>query len=432
MRITIPTTGSHGDVQPYVALGRGLQAAGHRVRLATHADFKDFVRGHGLDFHALEPDGRALHTGDGGDRMVKAGGNAFVFLREFLRMREPLIHGLMHECWLACRDADVILTTSTSPFLGQAAGEELGVPVYRSGLQPADISRFYPSLLFPEPPEWYWDGGLYNWATHSAVALTIWLLWRPHLNAARRDVLGLPPLSVFGPGFNLLWPELHLEGYSPHVVPRPPDWGPAHHLTGFWRLDAPRGWQPPADLVAFLAAGPPPVYVGFGSNANRDAEAVTRLVLRALRRAGVRGVLATGWGGLREVEQSDQFFALEAAPHDWLFPRMAAVVHHGGAGSTAAGLRAGVPSLLIPFTSDQPFWGRRVHRLGVGPRPILRRRLTAERLERGVRRAVEDEGMRARAGALGRLLRAEDGVGQAVDIFQRHVAAARPGVRRAA
>src|SRR5262249_9104568 len=143
-----------------------------------------------------------------------------------------------------------------------------------------------------------------------------------------------------GPGFEILWPELHLEGYSPLVVPRPPDWGPGHHVTGYWHLEAPRGWRPPTDLAAFLAAGPPAVYVGFGSNANRDAEGVTRLVTRALRKAGVRGILATGWGGLREVERSDQFFPLEAAPHDWLFPRMAAVVHHGGAGSTAAGLRA--------------------------------------------------------------------------------------------
>jgi UDP:flavonoid glycosyltransferase YjiC (YdhE family) len=376
----------------------------------------------------LEPDGRALQTGDAGDRMLRAGENPFAFLRAFMHIREPIFQGMLRECLEACRDADLILTTASAPFMGHSVAEKLRIPAFRTSLQPADISRYRPSFLFPEPAPWHSDGGLYNLATHSAVALTIWFSWRPYLNAARRDVLGLPPHSVFGPGYDMLWPALHLDGYSPHVVPKPSDWGPNHHVTGYWFLDAQRIWQPPADLVAFLDEGPPPVYVGFGSNANRNAGAVTDLVMQALTRAGCRGVLAVGWGGLRRVERSERFFPLEAAPHDWLFPQMAAVVHHGGAGSTAAGLRAGVPSIVVPFTSDQPFWGRRVHRLGVGPKPVRRWRLTARALERAVRQAVEDRRMAAAAAALGRIIRAEDGVGDAVNRIVRR-AAARPAER---
>ncbi len=423
MRITIPTTGSRGDVQPYIALGLGLQSAGHQVRLATHADFEPLVRSYGLDFYSLEADGRALQASNAGDRMLKAGRNPVAFLREFVRLREPLIRGMMANCYHACRDADVVLMTTTSPLLGHSVAQKLGVPAYRTSLQPADLSRYHTSFLFPEPPEWLPFQGVYNVFSHFFVGLTLWQMWRKTFNEARRDVLDLPPLPLTGPGRDFLHTAISLDGYSSLIVPKPRDWPDSHHLTGYWYLDAPAGWRPPTDLEDFLAAGEPPVYVGFGCNHNRDAAEVTDLVVRALKAAGVRGVLATGWGGLESVARSDQFYSLESAPHAWLFPSMAAVAHHGGAGSTAAGLRAGVPSILIPFTSDQPFWGRRVHQLGLGPKPIPRKDLTAERLESAVRLAMTDTAIRRRSEEMGRMIRAEDGVGKAVALFQRHVGA---------
>jgi UDP:flavonoid glycosyltransferase YjiC (YdhE family) len=193
-------------------------------------------------------------------------------------------------------------------------------------------------------------------------------------------------------------------------------------MTGYWFLDRPQGWQPPAALVDFLQAGPPPVVVGFGSITVRDPEETTVLVLSALRAARQRGLLLTGWGGLSQADLPDDVFKLEAVPHDWLFPRAAAVVHHGGAGTTAAALRAGVPSIVVPNFMDQPFWAQRVVALGAGPRPIPRNRLNAARLSAALRAAVEDESFRARAAAVGRRLRAEDGVGRAVEAFERHPA----------
>jgi len=179
-----------------------------------------------------------------------------------------------------------------------------------------------------------------------------------------------------------------------------------------------KDWQPPRELVHFLEAGPPPVCVGFGSMPNPNVRETTNLVVRALSRAGQRGILLTGWGGLGDARGSEDVFLIEFVPHDWLFPNTAAVVHHGGAGTTAAALRAGVPSIVIPFMADQPFWGRRVFELGAGPKPIPRRGLSVDRLADAVRVAVEDQAMRARAVALGRQIDAEDGVARAVEAFQ--------------
>ena len=169
----------------------------------------------------------------------------------------------------------------------------------------------------------------------------------------------------------------------------------------------------------FLEAGSPPVYIGFGSMSSREPEATTRLVIEALRRVGQRAILLSGWGGLQKTDLPDMVFMGESLPHAWLFPRVAAVVHHGGAGTTAAGLRAGVPSITVPFFGDQPFWGRRIAELGVGPEPIPRRRLTVERLASAIQQAVGDDGMRLRAAKLGARIRAEDGIAGAVEIIRQ-------------
>jgi sterol 3beta-glucosyltransferase len=207
------------------------------------------------------------------------------------------------------------------------------------------------------------------------------------------------------------------------VLPKPPEWGDWIHITGYWFLDHPPEWRPSAGLVDFLRSGPPPVYVGFGSMNNRNPEEVTGLALKALARARQRGLLLTGWGGLSQSDLPDDVFKIETIPHDWLFPQMAAVVHHGGIGTLAAGLRAGVPSIVVPYFSDQPFWGQRVAALGVGPPPIPRQSLTAGHLAAAIQLAVGDPGIRARAAALGEKIRAENGVARAVEAFHRHLPA---------
>src|SRR5579883_2428946 len=258
-------------------------------------------------------------------------------------------------------------------------------------------------------------------ATHWVSGEVAFQYMRAVVNRARRDALDLPPYPLLGPIRQTTGGQ-RLYGYSRHVVPRPPDWGERHHITGYWFLDEP-DYQPAPDLEAFLAAGPPPVYIGFGSNHEPDPAAMTRLVLRAVELAGVRVLLSTGWGAMEEVVGNPHVLSIGSVPHNWLFRQTAGVVHHGGAGTTGSAIRAGVPSVAVTYFSDQPFWGRRILALGVGPHPIPRQRLTAARLAEALRALVGDPAMRERAARLGALLRAEDGVGQAVAVFQRQVAA---------
>jgi UDP:flavonoid glycosyltransferase YjiC (YdhE family) len=243
----------------------------------------------------------------------------------------------------------------------------------------------------------------------------MWELFGGSINRLRRDMLHLAPTSVQSWNYDDA-PAIY--GYSAHVIPRPPDWNANARVCGYWFLDAPPDFVPPADLMRFLDAGAPPVYIGFGSMNNRDPEATAALVLDALSQTGQRGVLLTGWSGLHAEDLPDTVFKLDAIPHDWLFPRMAAVVHHGGIGTTAAGLRAGVPSVVVPFFGDQPFWGARVYRLGVGAKPIPRKRLTAARLAEAISTVTEDMVLRERAAALGERIRAEDGVARAVEAVE--------------
>jgi sterol 3beta-glucosyltransferase len=196
-------------------------------------------------------------------------------------------------------------------------------------------------------------------------------------------------------------------------------------------LDSAPGWTPSPELRDFLDAGPPPVYIGFGSMAGRNPERLGALVLDALARSGCRGIVATGWGGLAQQALPEHVFALREAPHDWLFPRVAAVVHHGGAGTTAAGLRAGKPSVICPFFADQPFWGRQVHRLGAGPEPVAQKRLTSERLAQAITRAVTDPTLLRAAQDIQRELRAERAIEATVTWIERWMDSRQAGLRRA-
>lgn len=235
---------------------------------------------------------------------------------------------------------------------------------------------------------------------------------------ARRQVLDLPIAPFFGPynsAASRLYPIVY--GFSPAVIPKPSDWRNTH-VTGYWFLDESPDWIPPAALLDFLQQGAPPVYIGFGSMGSRDPEATADLVLQAIERTGQRAILQSGWGGLSKTDRPDNVFLVDSVPHSWLFSQVAAVVHHGGAGTTAAGLRAGVPNIVIPFFGDQPFWGRRIAELGVGPASIPRKQLTAERLAAAIHQVVTDRTMQQRAADLGAKIRAENGIAHVVAIVR--------------
>ena len=414
-RITIHTMGTRGDVQPYIALGMGLRAAGFDVNIATAAQFGGFVTSHGLAFEPL-PGGiiELINTPAGKEAM--SGGNKIGAMFKLLRQARPMFRHLMDAQWAAAQGADYIVYHPKA-IAGASIAEKLCIPASVALPLPA----LSPTQAFPSPMLPFGNLGPFNRLSHQFICRYGDLASRGAVSRWRKERLGLSAkthwLSVNGRPVPRLYP------YSASVVARPPDWDSNSIITGYWFLNDGDGWQPPEALQAFLDAGPPPVYVGFGSLPTEDAERMTGLVLDALAKAGQRGVLATGWGGMAAREVPSTIHVLEAAPHDWLFPRMAAVVHHGGAGTTAAGLRAGRPSVICPFFGDQPFWGHRIEALGAGPTPIPQRQLTAERLADAIRRAVNDPAIGRGAANTGRLIASEDGVGKAVAFIRSHLQA---------
>jgi len=324
------------------------------------------------------------------------------------------------DCWTACQETDAILYSPLGLHIAPHIAEKLDVPAIGTFELPVHQTRSFPGYGSPTQRSL---GRLGNSLTHITGQAILFLPYSSLVNSFRQRQLGLPPLRRwihYGTRWQARMPVVY--GFSPLVVPRPPDWGRHIEITGYWFLDTPGSWEPPPMLASFLSAGPPPVYVGFGSMISRDAERITDIVVQALRRTKQRGLLATGWGGLSQADLPEDVLLVESVPHDRIFHKVAAVVHHGGAGTTSAALRSGVPSVIVPFFFDQPFWGQRVLELGVGPPPVPYRRLSAERLADAIEAAVNDGRMRAQAAALGARIRAEDGVARAVEAISRLLA----------
>ncbi|MBK9266422.1 MAG: glycosyltransferase family 1 protein [Polyangiaceae bacterium] len=409
MNIFIITLGTRGDVQPYIALGLGLQKAGHQVTLCTTVNFRDFVTEHGLRYGYLNDDALKLIHTDAGRSALDDDRSMWKTIKtyaELTKLAAPMQAALLEEGWQAAEAAKPDLILFHPKGLGASHyAEKLGIPSICALLIPMLVpTREFSGFGFPE-----WKlGGWYNRLTTKFTLAAMSMGFGKYVDAWRKKH-GMPrrrSRDFLHTSDDRPIPVMH--GFSPNVVPRPADWPDHVTVTGYWFLDKQETWSPPSSLVDFLNAGDPPIYIGFGSMTNQKTERVSRVVVGALQKAKVRGILATGWGGLEANDLPDSIYKIDAAPHDWLFPRMAAVVHHGGAGTTAAGLRAGRPTLICPFFGDQPFWGRRVQTLGAGPAPIPPKKLAVDNLAKALRELVENEALRRNAEAIGEKLRQED------------------------
>lgn len=418
MHITILAPGSRGDVQPFVALGRGLVQSDYDVRIATYEHFADFVATHGLTFAPIAGDPRSALETQAGQRWMTSGRSLVKFMRQIknLSTYKSLRQGL-DDTIEACRGTDAILYSPLGA-AGYHIAEQMKIPALYLLLQPITRSREAPSIFTPQV-SW---GSSYNWWTHKFTEQLVWQSVRAPFNRWRRESLNLEPMPFTGP-FNLLYEQRapFIYGFSRHVVPRASDWPDWHHITGYWFLDDEQDWSPPADLLDFLSAGSKPIYVGFGSMSGKLARSLLELAVEAVISAGQRAILLGGWASIGDLDLPDAIYALEWAPHDWLFPHMAALIHHGGAGTTAAGLRAGVPTVIVPFMGDQPYWGHRVHALGVGPKPILHKKLTTDKLAAAIDTAVHDESICQRADELGARISAEDGIEEAIQHIEHYL-----------
>lgn len=412
--VVIFAAGSRGDVQPCLALGRALTHRGDAVRVLASSRYQDLIEAAGLDFHPLPADPTEIMESAEGQELLAGRSNPMAFVRGIDKVLRPRIAAILACTQAGAEGADLVLAPSFG-FLGIHLSQYLRVPHAVVHFQPSQ-----PTGVFPHPlaPAARFLGPLGNRLSFDAVDLGSWLVCRRFVNSWREEGLGLPELSRLGP-FRRIRRAPVLCAFSATVVPRPADWGPNVHMTGFWHHGQPR-WDPPRRVLAFLDRGAPPVYVGFGSMRTGDPEATGRLVRTALRRAGLRGVLAGD-----PATSEEDMLVIGDTPHDWLFPRMAGVVHHGGAGTTASALRAGVPSLVCPFFGDQTYWAARVHGLGAGPRPLPARRLTAPVLAQRLYALTTNRAYTRASGRLSRALSFEDGTARACSVLDELVHRAR-------
>jgi sterol 3beta-glucosyltransferase len=405
VRILIAAVGSRGDVAPLTGLGTALRGAGHDVTVASFGVFEELVTGCGLGFRLIPGDPQLLQASQQGQRWQEGGTGPLSAIR-FTRLVAELMRDVNAGILQAARqDTDVLLAAGMAWFGGYRIAENLGLASIGLALQPAHPTRQF-------PPPGLMTRSLGSWGNR-ALASALMIAGAGALDRSSKplwDAEGMPGSirELYRRQEATRWPFIY--GLSPAVVPRPADWREGIEVAGYWWPAHPANWTPPADLERFLAAGPPPVFVGFGSRNPADAARLTGIVAAARRQARVRMVIQAGWANLgAALEEDDDVIVIGEAPHDWLFPKMAAVVHHAGAGTTAAGLRAGIPTVGVPMITDQPFWASRISALGAGPAAIPYKSLSAGSLTAAISDVVSRDSYRTRAQAMAKQLASEDG-----------------------
>jgi UDP:flavonoid glycosyltransferase YjiC (YdhE family) len=415
LNISIISAGSRGDVQPYIALGVGFKKAGHEVRFLAPSDYEKLAIEHQLKF--IDLGGNMQSVAQGLEGQLEQG-NMLKIMFEMRGAASQLIGDATERSVRASEGSDLILGGLGALSIAITTAEALDIPYVPAFLYPFTPTPEFASVLSPirgkHMPGWL------NKATFFFAQQMMWQTFRSADNQVRQERLDLERSRFWGP-FSIFqdskMPVLY--GYSKHVIPVPSDWNDSNIVTGYWFLEPSGNWQPSSSLLNFLESGSPPVYIGFGSMVNQDPKETAKMVIDALQRSGQRGIVGSGWGGIQEEDLPEFVHIVGSVPHTWLFPRMAAVVHHGGVGTTAAGLRAGVPSIITPFFGDQPYWAHRVYELGVGPKPIPKKRLDVGKLSQAISIAVSDQAMREKAVDLGSKIRSEDGVSAVVRVLER-------------
>jgi UDP:flavonoid glycosyltransferase YjiC (YdhE family) len=455
MNLVIQIVGSRGDVQPFVALGQVLkQRYGHRVRIATHPTFRDFVVDNGLEFFSIGGDPAELMA-----FMVKNPGlmpGMDSLKAGDVGKRRKGIYEIVTGCWRSCIEsgegtgipasdshldevrsfdsAETFGDPSQKPFIADAIianppsfahmhiGEKLGIPVHLMFTMP-----WSPTQSFPHPLaniiSSNTDPNMANFMSYALVDMLTWQGLGDVINRFRQRSLNLEPVSImWAPGMaaRLRIPWTYC--WSPALIPKPADWGNHIDISGFYFLNLASNYTPPADLAAFLEAGPAPVYIGFGSIVVDDPNAMTKMIFGAVKKTGQRALVSKGWGGLGadELGIPEGVFMLGNCPHDWLFKHVSCVVHHGGAGTTAAGIAAGRPTVVVPFFGDQPFWGAMCARAGAGPMPIAYKDLTADKLAGQIKKALEPASLE-RAAELSSKIKSEQGSQTGAESFHRQL-----------
>lgn len=409
-RIAISTIGTRGDVQPYLALAIALKKRGYSVVMGAPSDFEEEAKSVGIEFHSLGANIRSFLKQS---IFEHASDNFLVSMPALLQQGQKIVEQAARRSWEMAQGSDAIILNINTSFAIDIA-EALDIPAIATALQPLNSTGEFPICTFDLPDM----GRALNWLSHAATSVQQAYYDFPR-DRLRRELMGLKPRKSGGffkdnEGKNLVT----LYAYSALVSPRPRDWPKTAIVTGYWNLSDQTDWQPSPEFEQFLSEGEAPIYVGFGSmpfGARRN----TQILKQAVEGWGGRIVVASGWGGIRAENLPRNVFAISKAPHDKLFERVKAVVHHGGAGTTAAGLYAGKPTFVVPQAIDQPYWGKRVYELGCGPEPVALKKLTPEVLAGALHALDTHAPYHTRARELADRLGEEDGPGRAIKHIER-------------
>jgi UDP:flavonoid glycosyltransferase YjiC (YdhE family) len=411
MKLLLLAFGSRGDVQPLLPLGVALRAAGYGVQIAAGTNFKQAIETQGLAFVDVGVDVHALMNSESGKEWTEnSSSNPLQEARNMKRIFDEHTGKMGAEILRISTDADVLISNLPTFGVAHTVAELLGKKHIRIMLAPLTPTSHPDATMVPIVPGR--NNALNRLAGYLGIYFTYWIN-RESINTFRRGV----GRKAWNYGdFARAWNQMPvLYGVSPRVMPPDPKWNRDTVVTGYWFDTPDERWQPPAPLENFLQKYPAPVYIGFGSMGSKNPKATLRTMVDALRQTGQPGILYSGWAGLATDTLPENVLLIDGAPHDWLFPRMAAIIHHGGAGTTAAALRAGIPSTVVPHMADQPYWGRRVYELGVGHKPIPRHELSVERLAEAITVMVGSPTMQAKAAALGAHIRQERDIENAIN-----------------
>jgi sterol 3beta-glucosyltransferase len=413
MKITILSYGSRGDVQPFIALALGLQKNGHEVKLAASHRFADFVGEHDVPFASLAGDPEEISK-----RINDAGTNAMRIISSIWDYVFAIAPQVSRSAFAACEGAELIIHSFLFTVGGHSWAREHGIP----DVSVQTFPMFAPTREFPNVAAAQLPPGALSYLSHWLATQAFWFGGNSGYGPARRANPDISyPKKLYWP-FDKSRPS-HLRtpllfAYSPSILPRPREWVENVHVTGYFFLEE-ENYQPPGELKDFLSSGEAPVCISFSSMVNREAERISRETMNAINKTNNRAIFLSGWNGYKPERIPGNMLFLDAASHQWLFPRCKIVIHHGGAGTTGAGLRAGVPNIVVPHTADQPFWGKRVHAIGAGPKPVPVHRLNDKGLASALAEAGEDAA-RKHAQAIGQEIRGEDGVGKAVQLIEKY------------
>ncbi len=410
MKISILTYGSRGDVQPFIPLSLGLMARGHSVKLVDPARFQNFAEEYGIHIVPLagEPAELSRHLNDSASNVVK-------MVRGLMTHAVEIGADVLRQSEQACSDSDLIIHTFMHAVGAHTLACEKNIPDIHVQLFPLFTpTGDYPNIILPDLRV-----RSLNRFTHELSHKIVFWTSRAGYAQVRRTA-GLPKRKLYSPfDDNRLRPRTPvLCAWSPTVITPSRDWPSSVHVTGYLFSDLAVSYEHPAELRSFLDSGKPPICISFGSMLNRNAENIDRIVGESLRQTNNRGIILSGWSELKGA-RSNEILYMEAVPHQWLLPRCKMIIHHGGAGTTSAGLRSGIPNIVIPYTADQPFWGKRVHALGAGPKPIPVKELSTENLALAIDES-ENSAIRNRVQIVGQELRNEDGVESSIDLIEKY------------